>query len=334
MMPRRSVAATDPRGEPGAPLAPFRGRLARLLGPLHVTGVVWFRLHAFGAGLPEPLKRLAIGVFTALFHFALVRIRRAVAANLEAPLGPCGRVERERRIWRTFHAFAWSQTERYESLLGGGGFSVATEGREHWERALAGDRGLVLVTGHVGNWEMASMVPAAAEGRTTHVVREEELDPRAQAWVARRLGGREGAGYTTHFAHHDPLLGLALREALERGEIVALQGDRPRRGGGALPAEMFDRPVSLPVGPLALARQTGVPVLPAFVHREGRRRYTVVFAPAFTVERTAERQRDLARAARRLAAELEGAVRRSPHQWFVFRELWPGPLRGEVRAAG
>jgi lauroyl/myristoyl acyltransferase len=65
-----------------------------------------------------------------------------------------------------------------------------------------------------------------------------------------------------------------------------------------------------------------VPVLPAFVYREGRRRYLIVFHPPIKVGRSADRRADLLAAARRLAAELETAIRRSPHEWYVFRGLW------------
>ncbi len=110
---------------------------------------------------------------------------------------------------------------------------------------------------------------------------------------------------------------------LEAGELVALQGDRPRRGGGAVPTRLFGRPFALPVGPLALARQTGSPLLPTFVYREGRRRYRVVFHAPIRVARTADRRADFAAAAGRFGAVLEDAVRRAPYQWFVFRTLWP-----------
>lgn len=313
------AAARPPAAD--SPHAPRRGRLARLLGPFHVTGVFWFRLHAWGARRPEWLKRLLLPWFVAFFQLTLRNVRRAIAANLAPILGPCGRLERERRIWRTLHSRAWSLTERYERLLTGLPFEVEVENRAVWERLAAGGRGLLLVTGHIGNWEMASALPANEEGRAMNVVREEELDPRAQRFVAGRLSAM-GQRYTTHFAAGDPRLGLALREALERGEIVALQGDRPRSGGATVEATLFGRRFELPVGPLALARQTGVPLLPAFVYRLGRRRYRVMFDEPLAVARTAARDRDMAAGAAALAGELERAVRRDPHQWYVFGEVW------------
>jgi KDO2-lipid IV(A) lauroyltransferase len=259
---------------------------------------------------------------TALFYPALWTIRRAVDVNLAAVLGPAGWLERQRRIWRTLYSFAWTQDERYERLFTDLEFEVRLEGGEIWQRLSRSQDGLVLVTGHVGNWEMAAAQPASEEGLDLHVVREEELDPRAQEWIERLLRARMSGGDHIHFAKDDPFLGLELREALERGEVVALQGDRPRTGGRAVEIDLFGRPYALPVGPLALARQTGAPLLPAFVHRLGRRRYQVVFHPPIEVPRTPDRRADLLTAARRLAVELETAIRRSPHEWYVFRALW------------
>ena len=66
-------------------------------------------------------------------------------------------------------------------------------------------------------------------------------------------------------------------------------------------------------------------MLPIFSIREGRRRFRIVVCPPITVPRTANREADLAWATGRVAAAIEGAVRSAPHQWFVFRELWPEP---------
>ncbi|MCP4006491.1 MAG: lipid A biosynthesis acyltransferase, partial [bacterium] len=77
----------------------------------------------------------------------------------------------------------------------------------------------------------------------------------------------------------------------------------------------------LPSGPAALARAAGVALLPVFVFRRGRHRSQLVFRPPI---RVAGRGDDaLAEAVRRIGADVEWAIRREPHQWFCFRELWP-----------
>jgi KDO2-lipid IV(A) lauroyltransferase len=155
-------------------------------------------------------------------------------------------------------------------------------------------------------------------------VREPEADPKAQEFVRTLLEGKGGDLYTTHFATADPRLGLELLDALRDGDIVALQGDRPRRGGAVVEAELFGRPFPIPVGPFALARLAGVPVVPVFMFREGRRRYRVTFRDPIRLEAGGRREAAIASAARTFAADLEWAIREKPHQWFCFGELWPG----------
>ena len=115
---------------------------------------------------------------------------------------------------------------------------------------------------------------------------------------------------------------MLLLDALRRGEIVALQGDRPRTGGRVAAATLFGRPFPLPVGPAALARAAGVPLVPVFVFREGRRSYRVAIRPPIHVPPAAESPAGIDEALCQFAAELERAIAAEPHQWFCFRRLW------------
>jgi len=314
------MSVAVPRESP--PHAPEGGWSRRLLGPFHVTGVFWFRLHQIGITLlPVWALGALIGVFSTFFWIALRKIRAAIAANLEAVLGPCGWWERQRRIHRTFRTFAWCLSERYERLSTDRVFTVEAEGLEEWLDPAGKPGGFILVTAHMGAWEVGSMIPSSRDGRRVHVVREPETDPRAQRFIEgliRRCGGEL---YTTHFAD-DPQLGVGLLDALRRGEIVALQGDRPRSGGRTVEAALFGRPFALPVGPAALARAAGVPIVPVFVLREGRLRYRCYLRPAIQVAQTTDRHRDVQEALERFAGDLEAVIRREPYQWFCFRRLW------------
>ena len=306
------------------PHAPEGGWARRLLGPLHVTGVFWFRFHRFGIRiLPSWGFAPILVLFTLFFWIALRNIRAAIACNLEAVLGPCGWWERQTRIFRTFRTFAWCLTERYERLSTNRKFSIEAEG---WQELASSDQGFILVTAHLGSWEVGSMVPSSQDRRRVHVVREAETDPKAQAFIEKLIRNRGGELYTTHFAE-DPHLGMDLLDALRAGEIVALQGDRPRSGGRTVEVSLFGRPYPLPVGTVALARAAGVPLVPVFVFRQGRRRYRCIVRPAIHVAQSGDRQRDLESALARFTADLEEAIRREPHQWFCFRRLWNGKTR-------
>ncbi len=317
-----SIAAARETPQVPNPHAPEAGWMRKVLGPLYFTGAVWFRLHRFGVrAVPQWAFVPAIAFFAFAFSVALRNIRAAIASNLEEVLGPCGWWTRQARIYRTFNTFSWCLSERYERLSTDRQFQIDGDGLDHWREINGSGQGFILVTAHIGAWEVGSMLPAFQEERQVHVVRERESDPEAQRFVSELIRSRAGDFYITHFAE-DPQLGVDLLDALRRNEIVALQGDRPRAGGRTAQLSLFGRPYPLPVGPVALARAAGVPILPVFVFREGRLRYRCSLRQPIRVESTANRQGDMDRALQAFVGELECAISHRPHQWFCFRKLW------------
>jgi len=309
------------------PQAPEVGRLRRWLGPLHFTGVFWYRLHAGALRLlPGWAVWIVTAAFTALFFVLLRQVRQAVAGNLEAVLGPCGWWRRQRRVFRTLWNHAWCLTERYERQRPGGQIEPILEGGETWEQLLESPRGLVLASAHIGHWEAGSWVASERGQRHVNVVREREMDPHAQAFLEQQLAAQASDGYTVHFADNEASIGTRLMFALRRGELVALQGDRPSAHGKTVEVRLFGLPYLMPAGAVALARAAAVPIVPVFVFREGRRRARVVFRQPIDSDRDADRQLDTQRTAQRIASEIEWAIRQHPEQWFCFRRLWPGEL--------
>lgn len=300
--------------------------MRRLLGRFYVTGIFWYRLHRWGVKiLPQWAVRLFINLFTAFFFVALRRIRKAIAHNLEPVLGPCGWWQRQRRIHRTMWNLAWCLSERYERLSGRRQPVLSIVGGELWHRKLASPEGFVIVTAHIGSWETALLDPTVGLERVIHVVREEEVDPRARSFIRGLIQEQTGDHVRVHFVRADDArLAGELLVGLRRGEVVAVQGDRPRSGGRTLTASLFDRPLELPVGPAALARAAGVELLPLFCFRRGRLDTEVVVREPIRVARSADRDHDLAEALQRVASEIEWAIRRQPFQWFCFRDLWGG----------
>lgn len=300
------------------------GFLRRLLGDYHVTGVFWYRFHSRGLKvIPEWSKRPIINIFTSFFFGALRRIREAIALNLIPVLGPSGWWTRQGRIWRTMKNLAWCLTERYESLNGDLELEAIIEGEAVWNTILAEDRGLIVITAHIGHWEVGAQLPKLREGQTVHVVREAEVDPKAQELIRDLMLSTSGGRFQVHFSDEaDTAFGARLLAALRRGDIVALQGDRPRAGGQTVTTRMFDRDYEVPLGPAALARAAQVPLVPVFMFREGRARSRVKVRPPIEVDQTADRSRDLQTAMQAVTTEIEGAIRFRPHQWFCFNKVW------------
>jgi lauroyl/myristoyl acyltransferase len=181
--------------------------------------------------------------------------------------------------------------------------------------------GIVSVTAHVGNWELAGRLLANRLARRTNVVVSPEEDPELGRWVR-----RDGDGMRFVPRAH-PSVGVELLAALRRGEVVALQADRALGTGGDVWIPFFGLPAPFPLGPFHLARAAGVPVVPAFCVLDRRYRYAVKIAAPINVRRGEEEV-----AVRAWVAMLENVVREYPTQWFNFFDAW-NPF-GEPTSSG
>jgi len=190
---------------------------------------------------------------------------------------------------------------------------VTLEGREALDAALAEGRGAIVVTGHVGNWELLAASVAAA-GYAITVVGRRVNDLRFNSLI---VGFRRRAGLEV-LSRDDPRFVAAVREALGRGRIVALLIDQDTRGAGVF-VPFFGRPARTPPGPAVLALRAGAPVLTVFIRRRPDGGHTIAFeripVPA--------RGRDTVVAlTARLTAAIEVAIRSAPAEWVWWHRRW------------
>jgi lauroyl/myristoyl acyltransferase len=182
--------------------------------------------------------------------------------------------------------------------------------------------GLVSLTAHVGNWELAGRLLAQGSARRTHVVVAEEEARELERWVRR---GGDGLRFVPR-SH--PCVSVDLLAALRRGEVVAVQGDRALGTRGDVLVSFFGRPAPFPIGPFLLASAARVPIVPAFCLLAGDYRYTVRVEAPMAVTRGAEED-----ALRVWVSVLEGIVRDHPTQWFNFFDVWNPFGSGDSPAA-
>lgn len=194
-----------------------------------------------------------------------------------------------------------------------------TEGIENLDRALSTGRGIVLVTGHVGNWELGGLYFGHLLPKV-HVV---TLPDGVEKIDEIRRGYRGKHNIRTIVLDGSPYPALEMMAALRRQEMLAMLVDR-WDGRDGFEGEFFGIRRPFPRGPIALSRATGAPILPAYVVKEGNH-YRGIFQEPFTAG-----GEDDAACARRILAGLEKVIRRYPDQWYNF---WPlgttDPNRGE-----
>jgi Kdo2-lipid IVA lauroyltransferase/acyltransferase len=180
-----------------------------------------------------------------------------------------------------------------------------------------GGRGFLLVTGHVGNWEMGAatlrqhdLVPA--------VVGQAELDPNVQEM---RQQLRERLGVESIDIGSSMATAFKVRAAVDRGRAVALLVDR------AYPEDrvqvpFFGRPTPFLRSPALLARFCSCPILPGFFLRHADGTYFNVWGRPLTADPALSPDEDAVRLMSQVAADLEGVVRAHPTQWFNFYRFW------------
>lgn len=172
-------------------------------------------------------------------------------------------------------------------------------------------RGLLVLVGHLGSWDLLACAAANA-GLPLHVVtRRLKSKGVDRQWQALRAAW----GVRLHAAQGSA---LALLRALQRGEIVALPLDQHEPAGQ--PTTFFGRPAATSTALARLARASGAPVIAAFLLRRGETHELVVEGPFAPVE-------DVAVATQAYTAQLEAAIRRAPEQWLWLHRRWK--LEGE-----
>jgi lauroyl/myristoyl acyltransferase len=179
------------------------------------------------------------------------------------------------------------------------------------ERLAQLSGGLISLTAHVGNWELAGRLLAGRSARPTHVVVAPDEARDLRRWVR-----RDGEG-VRFVSRSRPTVSLELLAALRRGEVVGVQGDRALGTKGDVEIPFFGRPARFPLGPFLLSSRVGVPLLPAFCLLDAQYRYVVKIAEPFTAARGEEEG-----AAHTWVTALETIVREYPTQWFNFFDIW------------
>ena len=188
----------------------------------------------------------------------------------------------------------------------------AIQGAAHLQSALASGHGIVVVTAHLGNWDLAGRL-LSTHGKTVHVLTAPE-----QHAAIQRLLRQQDDGLQLRFVNNaDTGVFVQLLMALRRGDIVAVQIDRATGHRSDVLVPFFGAPARFPLGPFVLARAAHVPVLPCFCLMGVDDRYTVCVEEAITVVAGQEEQ-----ALRHVLSLLERYVAQAPEQWCNFYDIW------------
>lgn len=228
----------------------------------------------------------------------------------------------EPRCWRTARAvyahfgsvlvdLLWLDGRRREDVLA----VVEVEGREHVESALAAGRGALLVTGHIGNWELHGLAHGRLFGPIGVIARPLDnpaLDERLCALRAR--GGNQ-------VISKRKALSSVLR-LLREGRGVAVLIDQNVQEKDGIFVEFFGRPAATTTVAAALALKTGCALVPTHTLLAPDGRYRLVYDAPLDWQPSGDRRADIAAITQRLTTAIEGWIRDAPQQWLWMHRRW------------
>ena len=303
-----------------------RNRLVRAIAS--VTSYVWFPMVLFSARrVPRPVSRWIARWLARVYFRARPKYLDAVRANLSVILERPEESDVVRGVadamvsshfsaWLDFLHFASRPPQEsarlVESVIG---FSRIVEARQS-------GKGVLLLTAHLGNWEVGSIMLAQVQ-MPIYVVLVPDIFPGVEK-TRRRLHAQ--AKVTEIPIDQSFVPTLAIMRALESNGVVAMQGDRDFNNTG-LAVPFFGEKSYFPRGPLRVAMATGATVLPAFVIQVPDGRYRAVIEEPLEVDRGSDREAALEANLRRYISILERYVRQFPEQWYCFYPFWNDPTR-------
>ena len=245
--------------------------------------------------------------------------RRGVMTNLKSILPGSTAGGNFFRCYRVFWNFSnvIADNIRYKELRVGPDWEFT--GSEYFEELQSREGGAIVLTAHMGSYDLGAQLFAEIARRPLMMVRAPETDPDTRRYEEELHERTVTQALKVDFSTRASALALDLLHALQRGEIIAIQGDRVTPGISTLTGTFFGKRMLFPAGPFALAMTARVPVYPLFIVRQGRRRYRLVVGKPFEVPRLHDRAESFERAMVEWTRELESVVRRSWFQWFAFQ---------------
>jgi KDO2-lipid IV(A) lauroyltransferase len=196
--------------------------------------------------------------------------------------------------------------------------SMQVRGLEHLQQALAGGKGVIFFSAHLGPFDYLIQWLAIQGYEVTIPV--EHLADRRVLELVLRLRRSKGIQYV-------PLGGSAalraMLQTLRKNQIVMITADRAVQGESAL-VPFFGAPARLPLGIAELAQRTGAPVLGGFGWRSERREEPRLVGEIVPVSSALppEQRNQIEPLQRSIVSCMERFIGAHPDQWVVFAPVW------------
>ncbi|MBN1899064.1 MAG: lysophospholipid acyltransferase family protein [Spirochaetes bacterium] len=196
---------------------------------------------------------------------------------------------------------------------------VRVQGEEHLRQALKGKRGILAITGHLGNWELLGTIMVKL-GYPLDAIYQPMKNPFSDR-LFYNIRARSGMGLIST----DNSLRGSLK-ALKQNHLLGLIADQDAGRSGVF-VDFFGRPASTARGPAVFAVKTKSPMLFFALIREKNNAYSLNISPPLKVRDTGQTEDDIHYNTKLWSDRLEKWVRQYPDQWFWVHRKWHSKKR-------
>jgi len=277
--------------------------------------------------IPRSLARLLAGLLAFIVYWLLGRLRRVGMRNLTMALPEVGEDERRRILRGVYRHLGWQLVEfcrmtRYTAENTGDW--LRTEGLENYLAAQARGKGVLVITGHLGAWELSSFYHSLMGYPMGMVIRR--LDNRRLDAFVNGIRCMHG----NHVLHKDDF-GRGLLTAMHTGQTVGILMDTNMTPPQGAFVKFFGIEACTATGLAHVARKTGAAVLPGFMFWEpGEGRYVLHFGPEVKIPHTGKVADDILVGTQLCTQAIESWIRRYPDQWLWIHRRWKTRPAGEA----
>jgi Kdo2-lipid IVA lauroyltransferase/acyltransferase len=276
--------------------------------------------------MPRPVGRFLAWLLAIATFWCFGRLRRVGVRNLQMALPELSSQARRKIIRGVYIHLGWQLVEfcrmaRYTPENTGNW--MRTEGLEHYLAARERGKGVLIITGHLGAWELSSFYHS--------------LMGYPMGMVIRRLDNRKLDAYVNGIRclHGNVVLskddfGRGLLTAMHAGSTVGILMDTNMTPPQGEFVKFFGIDACTGTGPAHIARRTGAAVLPGFMFWEpGERKYVLRFGPEVEIPHTDDVAADILDGTQRCTSVLESWIQRYPDQWLWIHRRWKTRPPGE-----
>jgi lauroyl/myristoyl acyltransferase len=197
-------------------------------------------------------------------------------------------------------------------------FKINYFGEETLQDVLSDTRGVILLTLHMGNWEIGG-IAMSERGITPPTV---AYFPDSHDIIEFQRNRFRGIGNADHIEIREgQFSAIKLLRVLQEGGMIAIQGDRLQYDSG-VEMEMFGRTATFPKGPILLAAAANAIIVPTFMVMEGYNTYNIYIEKPVEIKVYSGRQDTVKNNLKTIISVFEKYIRRYPDQWYTFMPFW------------